>query len=92
MTQQWVSSPYQSTEPPNFGSYNLLGTTLKTGVKRDSAANIAIRTVIPARLVPMIANLSVGMSMKLVSMHVLVATDRTVVAMETGAAENQIRS
>ena len=28
MTQQWVSSPYQSTEPLNFGSYNLLGTTL----------------------------------------------------------------
>ena len=73
-------------------STECLAFSSKLVFKRDSAVTIPILTVIPTRLVPMIANLSVGMSMKLVSMHVLVATDRTVVAMETGAAENQIRS
>ena len=60
--------------------------------KRDSAVTIPILTVIPTRLVPMIANLSVGMSMKLVSMHVLVVTVKTAAAMEIGVEGNQTQS
>ena len=40
----------------------------------------------------MIANLSVGMSMKLVSMHVLVVTVKTAAAMEIGVGGNQTQS
>ena len=59
----------------------------------DLAANLAITTVAPvARIVPVIANLSVGMSTKLVKILVLVVMGRTVVVVETGVAENQIRS